>query len=405
METSKFLSFYSRELNRIKNINTQYKATREQNLEYTFQGERMQTQTDKPFDLTEILSSIEVINPQNNQPTSEKNHMDNKVKEPVETPDGVHYIERVNHHHKKERQNPNEPTDDDKYKQDNFNHPDIDFSTHLPSSYTRLRFSLQKLQRDYLDCGADNLDYIDQKRMKKFLNSLTHELAKVEHDQEYCSKEVIEELIVLGNLYLGTQIINYPAFLRLAKKQYIEKYVIPREETLDFKIIDFDQSLITLQELESLYRVQTRYEKESNKIFTYSQGQGRKYKNSDYSLPYEERENNLKNNVSELLKKVKRNGLVVSYVREKVEKHSTLIEYLEDMLYVIEGTQPYDIDILEMMIEIANILCDMPVRNPYAFKKIQDQSYFQEHLFGVDEIHVLTYDETYKRLSSFGKKM
>lgn len=376
MEKSKFLSFYSREINRIRNINTPYKATREQNQEYTFNGERMSITTKEPLDMTGIYSSIESIIPNDEQ-----------------TP----VYDRTLWRHQQQ---------DDSYRQYTDMYQIIEPSFEQPqTTMPRVRHALEKLQSDYITCGADNLDYFDQTRMRKYLNSLTHQIAQYERTPEYCSKEVIEELIVLANLYLGMQIVDYPAFLRLVKKQYIENYILSQGETLEFRIINFDQSFRVLQELETSYRIRTRYEKESNKIAAFVQGINRKYKNNGYNISFEERENNLKNNVLELLNKLKKNGIVTSYIREKIEKHGILIDYVQDILYVIEGNQTYDIAILEMMTEIANILCDMPIRNPYAFKNLQEISYFESNIFVSGNINVLTYDETYKILTLPNKKL
>ncbi len=275
------------------------------------------------------------------------------------------------------------------------------------SDHNRLMYALQALESNFNNCGADNLDYIDQITIKEFIDYLK-QLVNSEnlHQDNQYSVNLIEEMITLANLYLGMQVLNYPSFLRLEKKNYIEENILSNRT--EFEIPSFKTSIEELRNLDPYCRVVTRYKRESTKLKNFLKGKKRKYQNESYQLSDDERLEQLRLNMQAIINKIyakETEKEAYSYGKEKAYKYKALVEYINQLNYHIEQYSIDDLEIYEMMLEIANILFDMKIRNPYAFQQLEERQYMKEVVIKRNSIEIISFEETYSILSGFKKKL
>lgn len=281
------------------------------------------------------------------------------------------------------------------------------------SESRRLIHALESIESTYNNCGADNLDFADQITLDEYIKSLRESITEyIYNPNSNQPLEIIEEMITLANLYLGMQILHYPAFIRLVRKKYIDTNLLAQSEQVDFEIPGYKETMYTLSKIE-IYNTNiklpkdekeellNRYVREIKRLEKYKHGKENVYKNINKYESEEDKIINLVSNMKSIRKKLFDKIMSSNYEYSKKEE---LLEFIRNLEAAVYNYQNYSTTILEMMIEIANLLLNMEVRNPSAFQILLENNYLEDFILVDNEIIIRSFDETYEILSSFIKK-
>lgn len=289
-----------------------------------------------------------------------------------------------------------------------------EYSFHGEYSETkRLIHAIDSIESTYNNSGADNLDFADQVTMNEFISQLRQVITEYIYSlNNNYSLDIIEEMITLANLYLGMQVLHYPAFIRLVRKKYIDNELLSQTNEIDFEIPSYQNTLQTLHQLEldNLNRrlpenerkeLINRYERELKRLNKYQNGKENVYKNIyEYDLE-EEKITKLVTNMKSIKKKIYDKIMKSSYEYSKKEE---LLRFITDLEYAVYNYENYSPTILEMMIEIANLLLNMEIKNPKAFEILVENHYIEDYIITDNDITIRSFDETYEILRSFIKR-
>lgn len=280
------------------------------------------------------------------------------------------------------------------------------------SEEQRIRYAINAIESNYHNCGADNLDFADQITLFNYIQKLKEILKDYDKNPNTnYSIEIIEEIITLVNIYLGMQVHHYPAFTRLIRKKYIENELLSQNNYSEFEIPDFETTVAILSKLEldnknnppkeEREQIIRRYEKELEKLDKYTRGRDDIYKNEYNFETEEERTEKLVTNIKSINKKLFNRIMKSKFPHSKQEE---LINFIKDLEYAIYNYQDYSSTVLEMMIEIANILFNMDVKNPKAFQLLVENNFFEDYMIADNEIIIHSFEETYDILKRYIKR-
>lgn len=279
------------------------------------------------------------------------------------------------------------------------------------SENERLIHTIDSIESTYHNCAADNLDFADQITMNEFIPQLRQTIVDYIHsNNKNISLDIIEQVIVLANLYLGMQVLHYPAFIKLTTTQYIDKELLSQSNETYFEIPDFQNTLKQLQAIQlTKYEVVSEkqnfirfYEKELKRLNKYQNLLENTYKNYSETSNEEERLIKLVSDIKSIKKTAFTKIMKSGY--EYFQKEA-LANYIQDLEYAIYNCKDYDISILEMMIEIANLLLNTKTKNPQAFSKLIDINYVENFILTQDVLQILSFEETYKIIKGFNKSL
>ncbi len=279
------------------------------------------------------------------------------------------------------------------------------------SENERLIHAIDSIESSYNNCSADNLDFADQITINSFIKELRQAILDyIYSNNKNISLDIIEEMITLVNLYLGMQVLHYPAFIKLTNNQYIDKELLSQSNEIDFEIPDFQTTLKELQNLQlTKYKVIPEkqkfirfYEKELKRLYKYQNQKENNYKNYNEASNEEERLIKLVSSIKEVKKKSFTKIMKSGY--EYTQK-AELANYIQDLEYAIYNYDNYNLGILEMMTEIANLLLNIEIQNPQAFTKLIDNNYVENYILTQDGIQILSFEETYRIIKDFNKTL
>lgn len=279
------------------------------------------------------------------------------------------------------------------------------------SENERLIHTIDSIESTYHNCAADNLDFADQITMNEFIPKLRQTIVDYIHsNNKNISLDIIEQVIVLANLYLGMQVFHYPAFIKLANTQYIDKELLSQSNETDFEIPDFQTTLNTLQKLQlTKYEVVSEkqnfirfYEKELNRLHKYQRLEENTYKKYNETSNEEERLDKLVSNIKAIKTIAFTKIMELGY--EYFQKEA-LASYIHDLESAIYNYTDYDISILEMMLEITNLLLNIKAKNLQAFSKLIDINYVENYILPSTRLQILSFEDTYNIIKGFNKTL
>lgn len=280
------------------------------------------------------------------------------------------------------------------------------------SESSRLIYALEAIENAYNNSASDNLSFNDQLAMDEYIKTLKDILEQYFREAKILaigyktdsiigeSLEVIEEMITLANLYLGMQVSFYPAFYRIMRKNYISNNLIDDSPELEFEIKDFNTTFSILRSLETYNRIKLRYEIELGKL-------SRNHLNVEYNncQNIEEVVSVLETKLKQIKKKIQPDVINLYSKHNNESKVIMLTRFIEEVEHAIKNYSNYNLKVLEMMIELIHILCDMPIYNFSSFKILVDNDYIENHMLINEDIEDQYFEQVYPILLSFVKRL